>query len=202
MGGATSFRALCVCGRARFSRARPQGARPQRITRRRHDVADQFRPARKRPADRDRGALCFPHRARLHLLVELVAGTPPPLACLDGAVDFSRARAAGERSARFAFLLRRRVCCSLAGQSPASTLELAASRRDSLDARDLRGLGGSLFSNDASSARGGGLVAAVFRATIGGRFQARRLAAQHPARHRLFAAMGDSLSLRPLRRSR
>ncbi len=75
MDGTASLGPLRSRGRARLRRGRPRRTRPQWLARRRPHVADQFRPARKRPDDRDRSALRFAHRACLHLLAELVEGT-------------------------------------------------------------------------------------------------------------------------------
>ena len=86
----------------------------KRFARRRHALADQFRSARKRPDDRDRSALCLAHCPCVHLLAELVERTGA-LARLDGAVDFPRARPAGQGTASSGLLLCGRRRRSLAG---------------------------------------------------------------------------------------
>src|SRR6202795_4751865 len=92
MDGAITFHFERIGGRARFHHRRPFQPRGEWIAYRRDHLAEKFRNARKRPADRDRSNLFFTLRFRDHLLAKLVAATALALADLDRSVDLSGAR--------------------------------------------------------------------------------------------------------------
>src|ERR1700751_1168921 len=121
MDGPLAFSACCARSGDCLCHRRARESRSQGISDLSSDLVDEYRHDRKRPLDRDRGALRFALRARHHFLVELLDSKEIRVAHLDSWLDFSRAWHAHERAHASCIFL-----CDCAGR-PLEGKELAIS---------------------------------------------------------------------------